>query len=414
MNTIFENLKKQSLILKKDLISFILKLIKIPSPALNEELCAKLIKETMTQYGYDKVFIDSFGNVIGIISGREDKDTVLLTSHMDIHPFPDDKDKIERLLDVQLRENKIFGSSRLDSKYCLATQIFSGILIKNSGIKLNRNIIVAATVANENGLGLGLRGFLENTAKEVGLDPSFALIGEPTNLELKNSHDGWALINIQLSGPTIAEVGEAALKVINSLEDIYSTGSHSAEGKLLSTQNVKLDSHKNRASANIFLLRRLLPNQSMEKVLRNIRDNIALYLMPFPKVSLGIGVLKNRRTLYNGLSLEVSNQSSAWITNPSNELYESIINALKSVEIEYRSGEMILNPIGIGSAGSILVNEYKIPSYEFGPMSTVLYGDQSEHMDINKLLKGVFGNAVIAWSVINNSNKQLYSSGDIK
>jgi len=414
MNTIFENLKKQSLILKKDLISFILKLIKIPSPALNEELCAKLIKETMTQYGYDKVFIDSFGNVIGIISGREDKDTVLLTSHMDIHPFPDDKDKIERLLDVQLRENKIFGSSRLDSKYCLATQIFSGILLKKSGIKLNRNIIVAATVANENGLGLGLRGFLENTAKEVGLDPSFALIGEPTNLELKNSHDGWALINIQLSGPTIAEVGEAALKVINSLEDIYSTGSHSAEGKLLSTQNVKLDSHKNRASANIFLLRRLLPNQSMEKVLRDIKNNIALYLMPFPKVSLGIGVLKNRRTLYNGLSLEVSNQSSAWITNPSNELYESIINALKSVEIEYRSGEMILNPIGIGSAGSILVNEYKIPSYEFGPMSTVINGDQSDCMDINKLIKGVFGNAVIAWSVINNSNKQLYSSGDIK
>jgi len=414
MNTIFENLKKQSLILKKDLISFILKLIKIPSPALNEELCAKLIKETMTQYGYDKVFIDSFGNVIGIISGREDKDTVLLTSHMDIHPFPDDKDKIERLLDVQLRENKIYGSSRLDSKYCLATQIFSGILIKNSGIKLNRNIIIAATVDNENGLGLGLRGFLENTAKEIGLDPSFALIGEPTNLELKNSHDGWALINIQLSGPTIAEVGEAALKVINSLEDIYSTGSHSAEGKLLSTQNVKLDSHKNRASANIFLLRRLLPNQSMEKVLRDIRNNIALYLMPFPKVSLGIGVLKNRRTLYNGLSLEVSNQSSAWITNPSNELYESIINALKSVEIEYRSGEMILNPIGIGSAGSILVNEYKIPSYEFGPMSTVINGDQSDCMDINKLIKGVFGNAVIAWSVINNSSKQLYSSGDIK
>jgi len=77
-------------------------------------------------------------------------------------------------------------------------------------------------------------------------------------------------------------------------------------------------------------------------------------------------------------------------------------------------GEMIINPIGIGSAGSILVNEYKIPSYEFGPMSTVINGDQSECMDINKLLKGVFGNAVIACSVINNSNKQLSSSGDIK
>jgi len=185
MNTILENMKKQSLNIKKDLISFVLKLIKIPSPVLSEEICAKLINETMNQYGYDEVFTDSFGNVIGIISGREDKDTVLLTSHMDIHPFPDDKDKIERLLDVQLRENKIYGSSRLDSKYCLATQIFSGILIKNSGIKLNRNIIVAATVANENGLGLGLRGFLDNTVNEKRLYPSFTQL---VHIQLKENY----------------------------------------------------------------------------------------------------------------------------------------------------------------------------------------------------------------------------------
>ncbi|MFH2049520.1 MAG: M20/M25/M40 family metallo-hydrolase [bacterium] len=404
MNTILESLKKQNIRFEPDLRSFVLKLISTPSPNLKEELCANLVNETMIHYGFDKVFIDSFGNVIGIIYGIEKNESILLTSHMDTYPFPLAKDEIKRLFEFQLIGDKIFGSHKHDSKYSLAAQIFSGLLLKNSGIKLKSNIIVAATVANENGICLGLRGFLQKTVKELDLNPLFALIGEPTDLELRHSHDGWVLINIQLSGPTTNEVGEAALELINSLENVYSTGSHSAEGKLLSTQNLNMECHRYRTSASIYLLRRLLPNQSVDKVLRDISNNISLFLIPFPKVSLSVNILNNNRTLYNGLTLEVSNQVSAWISDSSNKYYNSILDSLKLAKLEYKPGRLNLSPIGTGSAGSVLVNEFNIPSFEFGPASNNFNGDQREYMDIDKLLQGVIGNAAIACSISKNCN----------
>ena len=80
------------------------------------------------------------------------------------------------------------------------------------------------------------------------------------------------------------------------------------------------------------------------------------------------------------------------------------MDSLKLAKLEYKPGRLNLSPIGTGSAGSVLVNEFNIPSFEFGPASNNISGDQGEYMEIDKLSQGVIGNAAIVCSIVNNYN----------
>ena len=55
---------------EKNLIAFSRKLIQTPSPSGQEKNISKVIAAEMQQVGYDRVQVDTLGNVIGTIRGR--------------------------------------------------------------------------------------------------------------------------------------------------------------------------------------------------------------------------------------------------------------------------------------------------------------------------------------------------------
>ena len=53
--------------------SFAQALVRTPSPGFGEEAVACLVESKMRDLGYDKVFRDDYGNVVGIIHGKNDQ-----------------------------------------------------------------------------------------------------------------------------------------------------------------------------------------------------------------------------------------------------------------------------------------------------------------------------------------------------
>lgn len=68
---------------ENDMVDFARRLIQTKSISGTEGGVAKLYQDEMKKLGYDEVFQDAAGNVIGLIRGDEEGPTIMFNSHMD-------------------------------------------------------------------------------------------------------------------------------------------------------------------------------------------------------------------------------------------------------------------------------------------------------------------------------------------
>ena len=84
----------------------------------------------------------------------------------------------------------------------LAAQAYAGPLLKQCLSPLRDNLVVSATVAEENGASVGMHTLIERTLSKLGMRPTVVILGEPTGLGLYYGHDGWSWI-LASSEPTL-------------------------------------------------------------------------------------------------------------------------------------------------------------------------------------------------------------------
>jgi len=119
-------------------------------------------------------------NVLGFvdIGARE---TMLLEAHLDTVPV--DNMAIDPF-DPVVKRGKLFGRGACDTKSSLAAILFSVKSLLASRKRLSRSIIIAAVCDEEYGLS-GTKAVLKN-----GRRIHYAIVGEPTGLEIINCHKG--------------------------------------------------------------------------------------------------------------------------------------------------------------------------------------------------------------------------------
>jgi hypothetical protein len=105
--------------------------------------------------------------------------------------------------------------------------------------------------------------------------------------------------------------------------------------------------------------------------------------------------------MYTGFSMDVAFQTNPWTTHPLVPTVDKAHTALAAAGLgDVPVRKWSLNHLGMGTSGSKLVDDFKIPTVGFGP------GDESsaqaggEHVDTDKLVDAVYGTAVLTHSVI--------------
>lgn len=88
-NKLTEAIEKLTEEMTAGMLEFAQKLVQTPSISGTEKALSDLNLAEMNKLGYDEVFRDDHGNVVGLVSGTEPGPTIIYNSHMD-HVSPGD------------------------------------------------------------------------------------------------------------------------------------------------------------------------------------------------------------------------------------------------------------------------------------------------------------------------------------
>ena len=166
--------------LEAEALAFTQQLIRTPSPRCTNMKWAQLVEERMRAIGYENVHIDDYGNVVGVLPGRQGEPTLLLSSHMDTAGEGQPEAWQESPYSGEVRDGVLYGLGASDCKAGLVAQIYAGGLLRRALLPLKGNLVVAATVSEEQGGSPGLRHLMQDTLPSLDLRPDFAILaGRP-------------------------------------------------------------------------------------------------------------------------------------------------------------------------------------------------------------------------------------------
>lgn len=169
-------------------------LVKIKSLSMGEKEHQLKLESQMEQAGFDEVFIDGLGNVIGrigngkkilAIDGHIDTVDVGNIANWDFDPFSG-----------EIKDGFVHGRGSVDQKGGPAAFVTAGRILKELGFDRDLTIYFTGTVMEEDCDGLCWKYIVE----EDKIKPDFAISTEPTNLNIYRGHRGRMEIAVEFHG----------------------------------------------------------------------------------------------------------------------------------------------------------------------------------------------------------------------
>ncbi len=187
--------------MKKDAVQLTKEMVEIKSYSFmehQEEEISKYILDFFTENGitsYRTEIVPGRYNTFAILKGEdsENNPSLLLTGHMDTVPAYDFKEAFTAREDADY----LYGRGSCDMKGALAAMMRAMVNIKESGTKLKGDLIFCG-VADEEEAGIGTESLIK-----TGPEATYAVIGEPTKLEIALGHKGLEWIEISFKGKKV-------------------------------------------------------------------------------------------------------------------------------------------------------------------------------------------------------------------
>jgi putative selenium metabolism hydrolase len=185
------------------------KLVKIKSLSLGEKEVNLELKRQMEEAGFDKVWIDGLGNVIGKIGAG--KNILAIDGHMDTVDFGNLENWDSDPLSGEIKDGHVHGRGTVDQEGGPASFVTSGRILKELGFDRDWTIYFTGTVMEEDCDGLCWKYIYE----EEGIHPDFAISTEPTNLNIYRGQRGRMEIAVSFKG--LSAHGSAPERGINAI-----------------------------------------------------------------------------------------------------------------------------------------------------------------------------------------------------
>ncbi|MCX6656130.1 MAG: ArgE/DapE family deacylase [Candidatus Bathyarchaeota archaeon] len=157
-------------------------------------------------------------NAVGVLKGAGGGKSLMLNGHTDTVGY--DYMTIDPLKPV-VKEGRMYGRGTYDMKGGLVASLAALKAVIDSGTQLKGDVVVAA-VCDEEYASIGTERVMEKTRVDA------AIVGEPSALQIKRCHKGFAWIDVETKGlaahGSMWQVGVDAIekmgKVLTGLEDI--------------------------------------------------------------------------------------------------------------------------------------------------------------------------------------------------
>ncbi|HRU06248.1 MAG TPA: M20/M25/M40 family metallo-hydrolase [Candidatus Brocadiia bacterium] len=378
---------------RDDAAKFAQEMVKLPSPSLAEGQVADVVERKMRELGYDKVVRDEYGNVAGVLLGRTDGKTLLLNTHMDT--VTPSGTWSEDPYSARIADGRLYGVGAGDCKGGLAAQVYGAHLLRRALLPLEGHVVVAATVAEEYGRSAGVRRLLEKTLPSLSLKPAYAVLGEPTGLGLYYGHDGWAEMEVRIEGANPFQVEDAATAVYRDLNRL---DGGPREDKLgLAPPRFQDVAGGRRATINV--AKRLVNEESLGGAISELKRAASAAAKSSGAVAVDVEVRQETQKLYTGTAAVVRHVTHSWSTDPFNPVMERSRHALAAAGLAVRTGKWRLGRLGMGTAGSLMVEEFNLPTIGYGPGEEEKVHAANESVSLDAVAEAIYGTACIAHSL---------------
>lgn len=391
----YRMLKAKSEGVRNEVVDLVRELLQTPSLSFEEGAAAGVVERAMEALGYDRVFRDDAGNVVGVLNGIEGGPAALLAGHLDTVEPGDGSAWAHGPYSGDVADGAVHGVGAADCKGGIAAQVFAGAVLKRSLLPLRGDLVVAATVAEANGRSIGMRALVEQTLPDLGIAPGCAVLGEPTDLGLYYGHDGWMEVQVKVQGANPFHVDDTADAICRSFQE-EATPEDGMESLTVGAPDFAEEGGMR--TATIGLARRLRQAEALKDVMGGLRRR-ALAEAVGP-VAVDVAVRREDRRLYTGRTTVLHHVTHAWMTDPFCPAMERSRQALAAAGIQAHPARWRLGRLGMGTAGGTLVNTFSIPAIGFGPGAEDQAHAPGEHVRIDRLTDAVYGTAAIAHGLV--------------
>lgn len=417
-----EELDKIAKELKPRMIGFCRSLIKTPALSGKEEGVADLYLAEMEALGYDEVFRDEWGNVVGIVDGTENGPSILFNGHLDHVDTGDcsewggydpygavvDRDEMyNQDMDGYETAEVIHGRGAADVKGGGATMVYAGaalVALRERGFPVKGRLIFTMTVLEESAEMLGMIKLMDETFPKHGLSADVCISCEATSLKLYLGHRGRVEIQATVSGVTShasapwlgVNAVNKATKFIDRVEKVVEAerrvdpdlGASSVALTIIGCTPGSMCIVPDRCT--ITYDRRFTPEESAEDCLaqmRRIIDDIASEDETF-RAEVKIAAVE--RTSYTGKSEAVQNKKEGWKLDREHPVVQACAAALRSVGQEVKYGYW-----DFGTDLPVTAVRHGIPSVGYSPMQEHYCHRPIDKVRIDYMEKALLGYVAI-------------------
>ncbi len=381
----------------KALLQFCQKIIGIEGVSGSEGRVAASIQDEMQRVGFDQVETDSYGNVIGMLSGKL-PGTLMFEGHMDTVGIQDRNLWKYDPLGSNFIDGKLYGRGTSDMRCALAAMIHAIGDLAKDGKRNHATILVVGVVQEEIFEGIAFGKVLDR------YPPDAVVLGEASELALMLGQRGRCELRIETFGKNAhsahPEKGENAIeamaKILARLPEVP-TPICPLLGEGISVVTDIISRPYPGSSVipdhcQITIDRRTLVGETRSSVLSDLQQALAV---DFPRMQNMEGnplVLRKKEFLitiptasepcYTGQQLGGERYFPAWTIEETSPLVSYAYEAMKKSGLPRHKGYYPFCTDGSESAGN-----RNIPTIGFGPSSPSLAHVVDEYVEFDQVLK---------------------------
>jgi len=319
---------------RQALTAFLQDLVHIPSLSCRERQVAERLAAEMKAVGFDEVWIDRIGNVIGRI-GPGTGPRLLFNSHMDTVDVGDLATWAHDPFGAEIVDGILYGRGAADMKGPMTSLVYGAKTLRDSRVKLAGDVYVVGVVQEEPCEGHAMRVLVE----EEGLRPEWVVLAEPTNLQVSRGQRGRMELHVTVHGrschASMPHKGENAIygaaRIIFALEllsDLLAYDSFLGKGTLAVTRIENTGGSKNVIpdSCTIVIDRRLTLGETEAKALAEVEGVIAR-----ERLRAEVRLAKFDYNSYTGYRCHDVEHYPAWVIPENHTLVQAAARTVREV-----------------------------------------------------------------------------------
>jgi putative selenium metabolism hydrolase len=193
METIIQQISQRVTEAEEDILTFFREIVAIPSMDSDIEEVGRRVGEEMARLGYDQVYVDRYGSIIGRIG---DGDKILLyDSHLDTVGIGDPAQWEWDPFIGKVEDGILYARGALDEKGSTPGMVYGLAIARDLGLLEGYTAYYFGNI-EEWCDGVACQAFVE----WEGIKPDFVVIGEPTRMNLYRGQKGRIELEIVAKG----------------------------------------------------------------------------------------------------------------------------------------------------------------------------------------------------------------------